>query len=311
MAKTLLVLCSGVLLGGCSSVPVKTVDYRGWEAVQLDNGVARAVIVPGVARVMVFERAGGANLIWQDKALWGIPANLATGDWQNFGGSKLWAAPQAAWGWPPDPAMDRGPCGYAIGQDGSIHLRGMPSQTVGVRLDREISLADGRAALDLEYTMQNTTSSNVTWGIWNIIQMQGGGRVLLPTPKGVSVREDKRWHIWEHWQRIDDIFVLHHTGQEGKVMSIGPEGWIAYEKAGEVFVLSFRADPDAVYPEGHGCGEVYAGGSYIELEHVAPLTQLAPGETTQTTERWILFSLDGAQIDDRELAARVRGLLAN
>ena len=82
MAKTLLVLCSGVLLGGCSSVPVKTVDYRGWEAVQLDNGVARAVIVPGVARVMVFERAGGANLIWQDKALWGIPANLATGDWQ-------------------------------------------------------------------------------------------------------------------------------------------------------------------------------------------------------------------------------------
>jgi len=303
-------LVAVILSAGCRSArSVRVAEYNGWEAVKLDNGTARAVIVPEIARVMAFERVGGPNLVWQNEALWGKPPVLAGDDWQNFGGSKLWAAPQAAWGWPPDFVMDQGPCTCAIDADGSLRLQGRPSDAVGVRFDREIRLMSDSATLHLDYTMQNTTTSNVSWGIWNVIQVKGGGRVLLPAPKGGRIWEDERWKVWDHWKQIGDIFVLHHTGQEGKIMSIGPEAWMAYEKNGEVLVVSFDADPDAEYPKGHGCAEVYAGGGYVELEHVAPLADLAPGETTQTSEQWTLFSLDGAQLTDTELAARIRAML--
>jgi hypothetical protein len=303
-------LFMALLSAGCRTPDsVQTTTYEGWEAICLDNGVARAVFVPGIARLMAFERVGGTNLIWQDTALLGKPADLASGDWRNFGGAKLWVAPQSAWGWPPDPVMDQGPCTADIARDDHVSVQAMASTAVGVRLDRRLQLAPDCAALNLEYAMQNTTSSNVSWSIWNVIQVKGGGRVLLPVPEGTQVREDERWKVWDHWTRVDDLFVLHHTGQEGKILSIGPEGWMAYEKDGEVLVVTFEADPDATYPEGHGCAEVYSGGSYVELEHVAPLVELAPGETTRTTERWILFSTEGKDLGDRELAAIVRRML--
>ena len=312
-AGLLIVLLAGGLVGGCRTPTLgpRAADDHEWDAIRLNNGVARAVVVPGIARVMAFERVGGPNLLWQNEALYGKPPILEGADWQNFGGSKLWAAPQAAWGWPPDFVMDQGPCTFAIASDGSVKLEGRPSEAVGVRFDRELRLAPDRAVLHLDYTMQNTTTSNVSWGIWNVIQVKGGGRVLLPAPEEGRIWEDERWKIWEQWKQVGDVFVLHHTGQEGKVMSIGPEGWMAYEKDGEVLVVSFEPDPDAKYPEGHGCAEIYAGGSYVELEHVAPQTDLAPGESTQTSEQWMLFTLEGAQLTDTELAARVRRMLLN
>jgi hypothetical protein len=306
-------VCS-VMLGlfcGCRAPApeISAVDYHGWDAVRLNNGKTEAVVVPGIARVMAFGRKGGPNLIWQDAALWGKGVPLSSLDFQNYGGAKLWVAPQSVWGWPPDPAMDRGACELDLSVDGDVRLTGMPSPVTGVRLGRSIRLASDEAALDLQYTVQNTTTSNVSWGIWNVIQLQPGGRVLIPVPEGTRLWEHRDWSILDDWTRKGDVLVLNHTGKEGKVHTIGPEGWVAYEKDGEVFVLTFPADPNAAYPAEHGNCEVYAGGAYVELEHVAPLVTLAPGETSMTSERWFVFSLGRAALSDIELAARIREML--
>lgn len=301
-----------LLAAGCvSPSSVQEVRYRGWEAVRLDNGVARAVLVPDIARIMAFERPGGPNLIWQDEALQGKPADLRGGDWQNFGGAKLWVAPQSAWGWPPDPVMDQGACDVMVARDGVVTLRGMSSPATGVRLSRTVSLRAESSVLELVYTMENTATSNVTWGIWNVIQVKPGGRALIPNREDARTWEDSRWRVWDHWRREGDVFVLHHAGQEGKVMSISPEGWLAYERGGDVLVVDLFTDTAGTYPAGHGSGEVYSGGSYIELEHVGPQVELAPGESTQMRETWMFFSLEDENVTDSELAARIRRRLRN
>lgn len=299
-----------VLLYGCTpTAPIQRTDHEEWESVQLDNGLVQAVVVPGIARVMAFRRSNGPDLFWRDPGLHGDEPNMSTDQFQNFGGSKLWVAPQTAWGrdWPPThAAVDRGACTSSFAPDGTLRVSGMACPVAGVRMDRRLTLEPDTPVLHLEYTMQNTTTSNVAWGIWQIIQVQPGGRVLIPAPKGTRVWNSKEEDYLRHWKRAGDVLVLHHTDQNGKIGAISPEGWVAYEKDGEVLVLSFPADVSAEYPDGHGSHEVYSNSGYIELEHVAPLAHLAPGETATTSERWILFSLNGSSPSDAELAARIR-----
>jgi hypothetical protein len=205
--------------------------------------------------------------------------------------------------------VDRGPCAYTITPDGTVELLGSPSRATGVRLDRSIRLAPAAAALDINCTLRNITTSNVSWGIWSIFQVKAGGLILLPAPEGTRVWEDPGSGALQHWKRHGDVLVLDHAGQEGKVMSTGPEGWIAREKDGEVLVMAFAAAPQAGYPAGEGCSEVYTSPRYSELEHVAPLATLGPGATTTDRVRWFLFSLDGARLTPEQLATRIRGIV--
>ena len=49
---------------------------------------------------------GGPNVLWENLKLSGKTVDLKSPgkDWTNFGGDKLWPAPQERSGWPPDPA---------------------------------------------------------------------------------------------------------------------------------------------------------------------------------------------------------------
>jgi len=302
------------LVAGCNpDIRVRQMNYEGWQAVELDNGLLRAVMVPDIARVMSLQRTDGPDLFWQDASLFGKTANMSADQFQNFGGSKLWVAPQTGWGrdWPPvHAALDRGALETTIATDGALQLRGMACPVAGVRLDRQLALDSGTATLNLEYNMQNTTTSNVAWGIWQVIQVKPGGRVLIPAPEGFRVWDKAGCDYLRHWTREKDLLVLHHSDQNGKISAISSEGWIAYEKGGEVLILEFPADTTALYPDQQGSHEVYSNAGYIELEHVTPLANLAPRETVSTTERWHLLSLNGAQLTDRELASRIRDHLA-
>lgn len=303
-----LMSAGALLLGGCTAASIsRSTDYHGWKAVRLGNEEAHVIMVPEIARVMTFQRTNGPDLFWSNSALSGAKADMASRNWQNFGGSKVWLAPQSAWGWPPDPVMDHGSGTSTLTRDGTLHFEGMASEATGVRLNRNIKLSDQDAVLTIDYSMQNTSTNDVSWSIWQVAQMQAGGRIIVPASGTTRAWADPQFKASKNWTRKQDIYVLHHTdADKSKMMFIGPEGWIAYEKDGEVFVMAFEPDPDAVYPKGHGNAEVYVQENYIEIEHVAPLTALAPGETTLSHEKWTLFSIGNCQLSDLELAERVR-----
>ena len=148
-------------LAGCAPAPsrvsIEPATYAGWAgAYRLANGDAEMVVVPGIARVMHFSAAGGENLFWQDARLHGVAVDLSARGWQNFGGAKLWIAPQSAWKWPPPPVIDKAPCSAVADARGRLRVVGASSKKNGVRLEREFRLCPARPTADCTYTMVNT-----------------------------------------------------------------------------------------------------------------------------------------------------------
>jgi hypothetical protein len=93
-------------------------EYRGWESLRLANGLVEVQVVPAVGgRVMQF-KLGPFEYLWVNPQLAGkqpTPTGLGPdGAWLNYGGDKLWPAPQGwdndqQWPGPPDGVLDGSP----------------------------------------------------------------------------------------------------------------------------------------------------------------------------------------------------------
>ena len=65
--------------------------------------------------------------------------------------------------------------------------------------------------------------------------------------------------------------------------------WIAYARAGHLFVKQFPIQPAAPYAD-MGCSvETFTNARMLEIETLAPLVTLGTGETAEHTESWSLF----------------------
>jgi hypothetical protein len=81
------------------------------------------------------------------------------------------------------------------------------------------------------------------------------------------------------------------------------QGWAAFRRGSTLFVKHFPYEEGATYPD-YGCNvECFTAGSFIELESLAPVRRLEPGERAEHTERWSLFQDFDAGATEDSLAA--------
>jgi hypothetical protein len=66
-------------------------------------------------------------------------------------------------------------------------------------------------------------------------------------------------------------------------------GWAAYDRKGTIFVKRFPYERGAAYPDAGSNTEIYTEGAFMEIETLAPMRKLAPGETAEHVEHWYLF----------------------
>jgi hypothetical protein len=65
-----------------------------------------------------------------------------------------------------------------------------------------------------------------------------------------------------------------------------------YEWGNLRFTKRFDFAENAVYPDMNSNTELYTVGDFIEVETLAPLKKLAPGESAEHVERWELSRLN-------------------
>jgi hypothetical protein len=235
------------------------------------------------------------------------------GPYRFHGGHRLWHAPEA---FPRcylpesnEVAIERLPDGVRLHQ---------PAEAVtGIRKSIEIHVQPDRPAVTVDHWLHNEGLWRVELAAWGLTQLPLGGLAVLPQ-EGVSTDaspyapnrhlvfwpygsvEDARLHIHD-----DYVFIAAQPQLPPcKVGYFNRRGWIGYLRRGVFFCKRFEPQLGQTYPDCGSNVESFCNNLFIELETLAPLRSLEPGQSVRHTERWELHT----DIDVPHTLDGVRGL---
>ncbi len=280
---------------------VERVTYHGWAgAYRLSNGTVEMVFVPQIGRIMRYGYVGGPNVLWENAALAGKTLDLrAPGtDWTNFGGDKLWPAPQDRWGWPPDPVMDAGPQHVRVLRDGTLETSGPLSPKHHIRFNRRIRMAPN-GNVTITNIMVNEADAPQEWSVWEVAQVDDPDNVALGraserlAPGGYKVLTEPATGSVVMDGAVPTPYFHRDRKQMGKIGSDSPNGLLMRKGHVSLSVLA-EYPAGGTYPDGGCLQEVYSNPDplkYMEMELLSPLHTLRPHERYSFVTRWTLQRL--------------------
>jgi len=215
-----------------------------------------------------------------------------------YGGHRLVHAPETALrSSVPD---DRGLQAEQPGE-GNCRLSWLEPHTL-IHKALEIRLHSDRPALTLTHQLTNQGLWPVELAPWAITQLPLGGWVILPQdvrPLDPDGKQPNRWLIYWPYTQLGDsrlhlrqdilLFQANIVPGEYKIGYYNRAGWSGYLREGVFFCKRFAIHPPAILPD-HGCNvEMYCNDEFLELESLAPLRTLEPGQTAEHVEEWQLY----------------------
>ena len=269
-----------------SGCRIDRVDFHGWRAVKLSNGLVDLVAVPDVGgRIMAYD-LGNFPYLWFDRNLAGKlfsdEENMGDGSiaaWKNYGGDKTWPAPQGwdrpeQWHGPPDPVLDTGHYTLEIVDSSdaaaSIRMTSPPDPRTGVQIRRQITLHAGGGRVSLHLEMTNISDQERTWSIWDVVQVDATRRdasgqethndqAWLYIPTNPDSRFTRGYNIMfgeednPEWQREvrPNLLGAQYLYRLGKIGVDSTAGWIAFvnKESDYAFCQCFPYFPGDAYPD--------------------------------------------------------------
>ncbi len=254
-------------------------------------------------------------------------ANDTSGKWRNYGGSKVWPAPQGwssdnQWPGPPDPILDSGPYRFHYSSDEARAVACLESQHddySGITLARTIEISPGTATVRIHHKMRNTSRRRVRWSIWQVTQVDAAhGLDVFMSAKGFRQTLGNEIYAGMSHDAARNRVHLRYEDQVAKFAALVDQGWIASLDAARGIVLAetFPISPGVEYPDGapvafwtSGKGTFTIHGDtidmsrdengcdpHVETEIMGPITTLAPGEDSELHTTWHIAAIDGQEI---------------
>ena len=301
-ATMLNLICLSILtaIPAMPPITVRTETYEGWTGCfRVSNGLVDLVVVPQIGRIMRFGAVGQRNLLWEGERKNGEPPDNS--GWKNWGGDKVWPAPQDSWGWPPETEYDGATWNVTAVQNG-VHMQSTSkSAKLGLRFERTILLKQGSKEASIQNTLINDSGIAVRHGVWEICQVDNPESCLLPTWK--SSKQPTGWHAFsadnrgEFVSELDGELTIKRDAKTGwKYGSGSPKGYVSANFPGFSITLKTKVDARAEYADQGSALQVFTSPDpwkYVELELTGPLTSLKPGQSTSIT---VTMTLNTVQI---------------
>jgi hypothetical protein len=279
-------------------------NYHGWEnSCRLSNGTVEAIVLADVGpRVIFYGFCGGENQFHEVADQQGL---CGGNEFRLYGGRRLWIAPEGKSTYYPD----NHPVSVTESANGVCFIAPMESNPDGRALVKKVAIQLGQGSqMRVMHTVTNTGSFAVELSAWGPTMMRGGGRAILPLSPRAAIDDDhllpvSHFSIWSYTDFSDSRWTLggefiqlrhdaHPKGRFPEQMGgiYNPCEWGAYYRDGCLFVKRARVIAGARYPD-FGCNfELFTNRDFLELETLAPLTELQPGQSTSHEEVWTLFA---------------------
>jgi len=216
--------------------------------------------------------------LWVNNQLAGKPPTVTgvgeNDSWLNYGGSKIWPAPQGwandkFWPGPPDAVLDGSPHAGSIltsdGKTASVQVISQKDKRSGIQFTRRVKIFENAAHIGIDCEMKNIDSKPRRWGIWQVTQHNTANRQALGYDENVHVycpinakTQHPNGYIIIYGPNDNPEFTvqdglmsakyLHRVGKIGLDCSAG---WYALvnETYGYVFVERFDWQPNREYPD--------------------------------------------------------------
>lgn len=303
-----------------------TTQLDDWLALNASNRLIGLSAVPGLGGRVIDLSLADTPVFYRNPRFRGkaksTPASEA-GAWKNYGGSKVWPAPQGwssegQWPGPPDRTIDCGSYRWQARVDPAsvtIHLESPPDEYTGISLAREIRLCAGTSTVDLLHTIENTSRRPVRWSIWQVTQVDAsqGLEIVVPASGFHQTFGDEPYRA-VHFHAGENRVRVEYQDQVAKLAVEANQGWFAVldRARGFVFAETFPRISGAHYPDnapvafwisGHGTFTLHGDqvdmtegingcDPHVESEVMSPLVDLEPGENYRFRTRWHLAAVE-------------------
>ncbi len=310
---------------------LRKVNFEGWDAFELTNGLVQVFVVPKIGGRIIQMRLGGEPFLYINPRLRGqvFPPeqNGPDSGWKNYGGSKVWPAPQGwssdeEWPGPPDPILDGSPFDCRIVEEtpdsSAIILASPHDEYTGLTLSREIRIFRSSAEVQISHTMKNTSRRPVRWSIWQVTQHDAHPdlTVFLPATTFHKMFGDQEYPaLTIDAQR--KLLRLQFADVVAKFGMMPEAGWLATldSRSHTVFAETFQLFPGAPYPDdaaaefwinGHGSCTIHGDrfdssddpecDPFLETEILSPMADLRPGQEYSFVIRWHSAKVEANEI---------------
>ncbi len=294
---------------------MEIVKYNGWDCIRLTNGKVEVLITRSVGpRIIRYGFIGGENMMGEIES-----HKFTSGEdkWMNRGGHRLWIAPESnPWSY----ELDNEPYAEATEIPGGVHLRQVPGNITGVQKEMDVVLDDATGFVKLRHRLTNCSDKDVSLALWTVNVCGTGGREIIPLPEkaphgDTTLLPNQNWSMWSYTDMADPRWTfgsrfvfLRQDPTATTPQKIGLRnrfGWLAYERENMLFVMKFKHDENAIYPDNNCNCETFTNGEIIELEYLAPMVTLKPGEYTEEDEEWKLYDNFAPCADETDVLKRL------
>jgi len=273
---------------------MNTTKFLDLDCVPLENASLSLLVAQSVGpRIVSLRFKDGDNLFAE---LPDFVTKRPDGELFHFyGGHRLWHAPEHM---PRTYVPDDQPVDIVPTRNGLSITQQVETQT-GIEKSIQISLADDKPQAILRHTLTNRGLWPVECAPWAITQVKTGGVAILPQSREqTEYLPNRSLALWPYNDMASphvtwgNRFILVRAQMQTafKVGFPNPRGWLAYWLDGTLFVKRAAFDAQAAYYDFGSSSECYCNGQFLELETLAPISRLAPGESATHTETWELYA---------------------
>ena len=285
--------------------------FHDFDCVTLENAAVSLLVTQSVGpRIISLRFRGGDNLF---AVLPDLVVERPDGKPFHFhGGHRLWYAPEHIRTYEPDDQPVT-----VIPADNSISVVQRSPTQAGIDKAIRVSLVNDEPRVIVQHTLVNRNLWDVELAPWAITPFRTGGVAILPqSQQQTGFLPNRSMALWQYTNPACPqvswgsryILVRAEMKTPFKIGFPNPRGWLAYWLDGALFVKRADFNAQAVYCDFGSSSEVYCNDQFLELETLAPMTKLAPGEAVTHVEIWELFS----EIDcptDEDAAQKTAGKL--